>query len=108
MPCDYKKYHPEWKEIVIAIKKRAQNCCELCGAINGTFIWRYTGHPQSWCLCEKDTKHTFPGKVTKVVLTVAHVDQDITNNNPWNLMALCQRCHLKIDLPWKIKNRAKK
>lgn len=29
-------------------------------------------------------------------LTVHHFDGDRCNNEPWNLMALCQRCHLRI------------
>jgi len=29
-------------------------------------------------------------------LTVHHFDGDRSNNEPWNLMALCQRCHLRI------------
>lgn len=30
------------------------------------------------------------------VLTVHHFDGDKSNNEWWNLMALCQRCHLKV------------
>lgn len=33
----------------------------------------------------------------KIVLTVAHVDQDATNNARENLRALCQRCHFELD-----------
>jgi hypothetical protein len=29
-------------------------------------------------------------------LTVHHFDGDKCNNRPWNLMALCQRCHLSV------------
>jgi hypothetical protein len=32
-----------------------------------------------------------------IVLTVAHLDRDITHNNPDNLAALCQKCHLGHD-----------
>lgn len=42
---------------------------------------------------------------TKVVLTVAHVDHDKTNNRFVNLKALCQRCHLGHDLKQHIANR---
>jgi len=31
------------------------------------------------------------------VLTVAHLDHDISNNELSNLRALCQRCHLDYD-----------
>ncbi len=34
---------------------------------------------------------------TNVVLTVAHLNQDPTDNRDENLKALCQRCHLAHD-----------
>lgn len=34
---------------------------------------------------------------TYVVLAAAHLDQDPSNNDPRNLAALCQRCHLAHD-----------
>ena len=86
MPIDYKKYPPFWIIIRAKILARAGNCCELCGAPNYKPHWK-TG--------------------SRVVLTIAHIDQDINNNEDWNLLALCQRCHLKIDLPYKIKKRKK-
>lgn len=42
---------------------------------------------------------------TKIILTIAHLDQDKTNNRFWNLMAWCQKCHLEHDLPHHINNR---
>lgn len=36
-------------------------------------------------------------KFTEVVLTVAHIDHDESNNDPDNLAALCQRCHFALD-----------
>lgn len=35
--------------------------------------------------------------LTKIILTVAHLDRDRHNNAPENLAALCQRCHLNHD-----------
>lgn len=35
--------------------------------------------------------------MVKIILTVAHLDRDRTNNHPGNLAALCQRCHLNHD-----------
>lgn len=84
MPCDYKKYHHAWKQIVIAIKKRENNHCKLCNAENGKLHWKTE---------------------SKVVLTVAHLDHDIKNNKPYNLAALCQRCHNIIDMPHRVNNR---
>ena len=73
MPCDYKKYPKNWKtEIRPSILKRAGNKCEFCGVEN------YKPHPITG---------------SKVVLTIAHLDHDISNNNDTNLRALCQKCH---------------
>jgi len=87
MPCDYKKYPAGWKSIRKEIIKRAENKCELCGADNYKPHWK--------------TK-------SKVVLTVHHIDFDIKNNAGYNLLALCQRCHNRLDIPLRIKNRLKK
>ncbi len=91
MPCDYKKYPPNWKsEIVPRILERAgevrdeqgyvvaEACCEWCGAEN------HKPHPVTG---------------SRVILTVAHLDHDPEN---WDvkddrLKALCQRCHLRYD-----------
>lgn len=33
----------------------------------------------------------------KVVLTVAHLNHQAGDDRPENLLALCQRCHLRLD-----------
>lgn len=40
---------------------------------------------------------TFAVSDIKIVLTIAHLDHDITNNDASNLKALCQKCHLNYD-----------
>jgi len=85
MPINYSDYHPKWSLISRLIRfKRAQNKCEWCGAEN------YKSHPVTG---------------SKVVLTVAHIDHDKTNNRFNNLAALCQRCHLRHDLKQHVQNR---
>ena len=63
-------YPPEWPDIALRVKQRADWCCVRCGHPND----RESGH----------------------VLTVHHFDMDKSNCAWWNLAALCQRCHLKI------------
>lgn len=85
MPIDYRDYHPKWSLISRLIRfRRAGNRCEWCGAEN------YEPHPDTG---------------SRVVLTVAHIDRDKSNNRFDNLAALCQRCHLRHDLPQHIANR---
>ena len=63
-------YPPDWKTIAARIKDAAGWKCERCG---------HAHHVESG-----------------YVLTVHHLDGDKANCNDWNLAALCQRCHLKI------------
>lgn len=76
MPIDYREYHKEWKKISREVKERAGWGCELCPARHGEPHWK-TG--------------------SRVVLTVHHIDGDKKNNSRHNLIALCQRCHLRLD-----------
>lgn len=73
-------YTPDWPEIARSVKDAADWRCVRCR------------HPH-----EVETGY---------VLTVHHLDMDKGNNRWWNLLALCQRCHLsiqaRVDLrrPW--------
>lgn len=86
MPINYSEYHPRWKKISYFIRHyRAKDKCEWCGVENYSY--------------RKDES------ASKVVLTVAHIDHDKSNNSFFNLAALCQRCHLNHDRPYHIINR---
>ena len=63
-------YPENWAEIARAIKDAADWKCVRCA------------HPH-----DVSSHH---------VLTVHHLDMDPGNNELWNLAALCQRCHLRI------------
>lgn len=121
MPIDYKKYPSNWKtEIRLAILKRACDCCEFCGVMNHVWIRRAKENSavyRYWYNCIKEwvSQDTIPErfqqftfmKPIKIILTIAHLDQDITNNDYANLAALCQRCHLGHDRRYR-KNERKK
>jgi len=64
------KYPSDWKEIAKRIKKRNNFHCERCGI--------------------KDSHNPNNGNM----LTIHHMDGDKSNCADWNLMCLCQRCHL--------------
>ena len=123
MPCNYKNYHPEWKSRIRPdILERDKHCCKFCkvpnyaivcrGKWNGKIVWQN----DDGCIFDA-TDGSFLGeayvgevfdnekqKVTKVILTIAHLDHDKTNNDYENLAALCQKCHLGIDLKHHMKN----
>jgi tRNA(Ile)-lysidine synthase TilS/MesJ len=116
MPIDYAKYPKNWKsEIRPAILERAKNCCEQCEVENKSIGYRNKfGHfiayqeiedaleRHGYDYFEHELSHCYdargnPTKAIKIVLTIAHLDHDITNNNYSNLKALCQRCHINLD-----------
>ncbi len=64
------EYADNWKEISDQVKEDAGNRCVRCQ------------HPH-----DPTSGHC---------LTTHHFDGDRGNNERWNLMALCQRCHLSV------------
>lgn len=90
-PENRHRYPANWREIRTTILARAGNCCE------GTP--RYQG-----CMAANGWPHPVTG--SRVVLTIAHLDQQPENNDPSNLRALCQRCHLRFDQDWRRAQRA--
>jgi hypothetical protein len=71
MPHKSKSEYPaNWGEIALQVKKEAGWKCVRCGYPND----QESGH----------------------VLTVHHLDMDPQNCEWWNLVALCQKCHLHI------------
>jgi len=87
VPMDRSKYPDNWEEISHWVRfERAQGVCEGCGARHGE-------------------PHPITG--SKVVLTTAHLDHNPQNNNPDNLRAWCQRCHLRYDARLHAKHAAK-
>ena len=122
MPIDYKKYPPNWKtEIRPAIMQRAENCCEFCKVKNYKIILRGIWNDLE---CYQDENGTIydastsevigsdyvgevhsTNKFIKIILTIAHLDHDVNNNDFSNLKSLCQRCHNRYDIEFRKENR---
>lgn len=117
MPINYKLYPANWKtEIRPEVLERDGHACKFCKVPNYEIVCRGTwGGVPVWQnddgqifsaetgerLGEAYCGEVWEGKeqrVTKVILTIAHLDQDKTNNDLDNLAALCQRCHLGHDI----------
>lgn len=78
-----KKLYPDnWDKLSLLIRMKAGGKCELCRA-------------------EEQRPHPITGSI--VLLTVHHINNDPTDNRKINLIALCQRCHLRLDMPFKKK-----
>ena len=98
MTIDYRDYK-DWKRRSRFIRfYRAKSKCEVCGVVNYSYINKHTRES-----CTQDEENAI-----KVVLTVAHLDHDITNNSFFNLKAMCQRCYLRYDAKYHAEARAKK
>lgn len=85
-PDDKAKYGPGWPELSTHIRYiRAGNRCEWIDEVTGQRCARANGQP-------------IPGNERqRTVLTVAHLDHNPANNDPLNLLALCQLHHLRLD-----------
>lgn len=102
-PENRARYPKNWKAIADGIRERAGNRCEGspdfpdCRRQNGAYLNKSTGEithdawqVETWTLADGD-------KVSRIVLTVAHLDHTPENCDPSNLRAMCQRCHLHYD-----------
>jgi hypothetical protein len=118
------KYGPCWPMISLEIRERSGQRCELCRVKNHDRVCR--GRKGSK---DEDSYMTFngdvfcastgaylgdygfhdfaPGNMVDIVLTVAHMNHDVTDMSEESLKALCQRCHLRYDLPHHLANSAR-
>jgi hypothetical protein len=125
MPINYKAYPPNWHETRHRILERENHCCKFCGVDNYAYIvrgkfealaayqdnegliWSAEARELLGDTSEGHELEEAAAKPTKVVLTIAHLDHDASN---WDvsderLAALCQRCHLRYDMPSKVNKR---
>lgn len=106
---------PEWQTIRERIRTRADNRCEKCGVENhalggrlnsGKFlpalpkgdnglrlVWPKPGE-EWWC---GDGADPIRLRIIKIVCTVAHFDNHLTDHSDDNLRFWCQQCHLRHD-----------
>jgi len=105
---------PEWEAIRAAILERAGHRCEQCRKPDRTDVevdekghWRdaseWYWHDERG---ERVNYRARYARLSRVVLTVAHLNHEPTDNRPENLRGLCQRCHLAHDAPLHRRNAA--
>ena len=109
MPIDYADYPANWMEIREAILERAGHKCEGCGVPNHEIGIRTRSGIWAKAPVTYRPGNYFAGeKCIKIVLTIAHVDHNIDNNDPANLKAWCQKCHNRHDAPMRARHRARR
>ena len=105
MPIDYAKYDPDWPAISRTIRERPRSKCEKCGVANYAVgardhigVWHDADAIDGMSASQGDGlwQDGYP-KIIKIVLTVHHIDFDISNNDPSNLACLCQLHHFQAD-----------
>lgn len=92
------EYASNRKEIHNAVRAAAGNRCVRCGHPEGDTP------ASAGFRCDDRCTHSADGKMR--ILTVHHLTGQKDDNRWWNLLALCQSCHLTIqgrvipDRPW--------
>lgn len=114
-PQDRWLYPIDWPQLSAVIRfDRAKGRCEGCGRPHGASV-PHLGDGRWWdeaagawrdgrgrALRRGAVPSHKPNDLiaqTRVVLAAAHLDHDPSNNQPRNLAALCQRCHIMHDRP---------
>lgn len=92
-------YGSEWRRLSRRLRtERAGNRCERCQAEQGAFrVWFSDGSNVLLAAGEPKPRETEFVSVTRVYLTVAHLNWTPGDDREENLAVLCQRCHLAHD-----------
>jgi hypothetical protein len=111
MPIDYKKYSPDWLDIIRPdILRRAGYKCEFCKVKHKAYGYRLIDG--SFVELDKSDKmyvEKLGHKFIRIILTISHKNHDIKDNDYSNLQALCQKCHINYDKDFRaLKRKSKK
>jgi 5-methylcytosine-specific restriction endonuclease McrA len=118
MPMERSRYPKNWSLLAIAIKDAASWCCQQCGkpcCKPGEAVTEFEKRLDTRWLTDLVSFISELGQAEvalyrpkRFLLTVAHLDQDPSNNEPENLKALCAPCHLRYDRRFQAFNRRTK
>jgi hypothetical protein len=108
MPIIRARYPDDWDAIALRIKHEARWCCQQCqrpcrqpSEPLAVFLERV----KTWRSTHKSPPPDFAEAPRRYLLTVAHLDQQPSNQDPSNLKALCTVCHLQFDSQFRAKQR---
>ena len=88
-------YPKDWEAISLRVRARSKGGCECtgeCGLHRGKRCAEHQGQSAKWAR-------------GKIVLTVHHLDGNKAGRNTRHMKAMCQRCHLRADLPFHAERR---
>ena len=94
------EYVADRKALHNAVRAQVGNRCIRCGHPEGDKLGSFTqtdaGREYSHVLVPCDASCTHPNDGKLRILTVHHLTGQKDDNRWWNLLALCQVCHLQI------------
>ena len=102
MPIDYTRYPPDWHTFSRAIRAQAGQQCQCTGECG-----LHRTHPGPRRCVEQNGQ---PAQFArgKIVLTVAHLCAcEPPCAEPTHVKAMCQTCHLRVDVPLHRRNAAR-
>lgn len=92
---EFKGTYPEgWQDLAIETKAGVGWRCIRCRHPDLPREADRLGVPRGTLPCDRICRHRQDGK--RRVLTIHHLDGDKGNGRWWNLLVLCQVCHLQI------------
>ena len=108
MPIIRARYPENWNSLALQIKHEAQWCCQQCQR-----PCRQPSEPlaifqrrvQAWRHTQTPRPAKYEAAPRRYLLTVAHLDQQPSNQDPSNLKALCTVCPLQFDSQFRAKQR---
>ena len=100
MPIIRARYPDNWDTIATQVKHEANWSCEHCQRPcrqPGEPVSAFLKRVQNWRQHQSPRPPKFAEAPRRYLLTVAHLDQQPSNQNRSNLKALCTVCHLRFD-----------
>lgn len=98
------RYPSDWADVSLRIREREGGRCRFCGVQNNSLYTRdqFYGSPDSRGRVileglEAEAVSLDGAKISRIVLTVAHLNHIPEDCRDENLAALCQSCHLEHD-----------
>lgn len=112
---------PEWQAIREKVGKRSKWRCETCKAPHDTVVCRGEGSDADTYMLMDGTVFSdengkklgrargseYNGRIVRIILTVAHLDGDVTNNKMANFKHWCQLHHNRHDAKSRASNARK-